>query len=139
MTENISVNFQNFRRKAFIKILKRKLDFYDIVCRLKITNSYEQSKKNNKKISDILNNTLQIPKTFSSGNIFYILSLIEEHYDFLNTFRNSICITKSDQILKDNHITFLTKQKELIEKLNKNFVTPKIIDEDTIKQATKKE
>jgi len=137
MTKNI--NFFNFHRQGFMKSLKKKLDLYNTLCRLKITKSDTESERNNVNFSDIVSKTLQKPETFSTGNFYYLLSLIQEHYDFLEEFRKSVLDIKLTDILKNNHNIFLLRQKESIEKVSQNFFTPKMLDEDTIKKIIEKQ
>ena len=73
-------------------------------------------------------------KLFQQVIFFYLLVLLEEHYDFLEEFRKSVSNLKTIDSLKDNHNTFLQKQKESIKKVYENFISPKILDEQTIKK-----
>lgn len=134
MIENNKITFQNFHRKGFMKSLKKKLKIYNTLCKLKITNLDNQSEQNNNEFSEIINKTLQKIETFSKGNFFYLLVLLEEHYDFLEEFRKSVSNLKTIDSLKDSHNTFLQKQKESIKKVYENFISPKILDEETIKK-----
>lgn len=135
MIQNDKISSLNFNKKFFLKNTKKKLNTYSIICRLKITNSDIESKQNINNLVEIINKTLQKSETFSTGNIFYILFSLEEYYEFLEEFQKIIISIIETETLKFNHNTFLLKQKELIEKLNKNYITPQFLDKELMNQA----
>jgi len=81
---------------------------------LKLVNNEEEIIKNYKKIIFILNAFFRQKHTFDIGLIYYIIREVEEYYSFLTDFYDSIKDVKNPDSIKDMHIAFFEKQKELL-------------------------
>ena len=128
------ITFQNFHRQRFIRLQKKKLNYYIIFCKLFQTKKHIEAVNNNNKIIDIINRSVKIPKIFEINNFYYILSIIQECYDFMEQFKISVHSISDVDMLADSHNTFLKKQNDIIQYLNKNFENPKRVSDEELEK-----
>jgi len=111
---DLNITFENFNRRKYLKILKSRFDQSIFLGKLKLVKNDEEIVKNYKKIIFILNAFFRERHTFDNGLIYYIIKKLEEYSSFLNEFYDSVRDLKQPDAIKDRHIVFFEKQKELI-------------------------
>lgn len=74
----------HFNVKKFKKSLKKKFNHAVIMCRLKITGKDKDFNALSDSILDLLNTIFSNNKTFYTGNIYFILTIMSNHIDYLH-------------------------------------------------------
>ena len=119
------ITIENFNRRKFIHLFKKSTDIGIISSKLFLTGKKQIAEINYKRITEILNNTLQRPLIFENNNIYLVLQEIQKYLDFLKEFGDSIKTTNVIESLNDRQIIFFQKQAELEKFLKDNFESPK--------------
>lgn len=129
------MNQLQFNRKAFIKGFKKKINQSIFSCKLYSPRTDETlAEANFKRITEILNASLQRKDLFDSNNIIIVIARVGNFFEFISEFANSVKDVNDDETLRDRHIAFFTKQGELEKFLNENFSNPGTLDESVMKE-----
>jgi len=116
---------RHFDVKKFRKSLKKKFESHVTMTRLRITNKNGDFQKDSKIIIELVEQIMSVEKTFSHGNIYFVLTLLSDHLDYLKSTRDRVHGSAiSKETLEKVHDEILTKHKSIKDTLFDNVTNP---------------
>jgi len=115
---------KHFDVKQFKKSLKKKFEGHVTMTRLRITGKNKDFEKGCKTIIDLVDQIMSIERTFSNGNIYYLLTVMSNHLDYLVDVKDRVHGSVSKETLNKVHDEILERQKILKDALFENVTEP---------------
>jgi len=119
------LNALNFNRKNFQKEVKKNYDYIKIMSRYGLTQKGNEFEVISKSINNTLREILLKDETFSNGNIYYVLTILNSHHEFLKDEISKI-INKvlSIETLTNIQNDMISQHNEISEALKNNLREP---------------
>lgn len=110
--------------KKVKKKYKQKFEFLSTICRFKLFKEHHSRfQRDSLKICNIVGDTLRMDRTFDTGNQFFIFSIMECHFDFIQSI-----VPKINGVIKDAIPQYLDvihdKNENMIKLLEQNIKEP---------------
>ena len=113
-----------FNQKKFKKHIKKSLEQAIILCRLKITSKDLEYSEISKSICAVLIDILSMKRTYSYGNLYFLLAILGTHLDFLQISAQKTKNIISMETLENIHTEIIDQHKVIRDALIQNLRTP---------------
>lgn len=127
------INYDTFDRKSYRKRIRKLFEQYKMKLRfLKIDKHLKDYNENVFDITSILFDTLNKPITYELGNIYFLIGLMDTHFDFYSIVSKRVLTfnSKTDKYaIEMLHSGIITKNKELLDVLKNNEKEPVTSDQ----------
>lgn len=115
--------------KSYRKTIRHKIEPYIFKCRFKcISGEEERFRKDMLEITKIIFSTLDKPTTYEIGNHFFLFSIMETHFTFLDSMVKEL-LNVDKAYLKNYFDAIHDKNMELLKLVKSNITDPVTLDD----------
>lgn len=114
--------------KGIMKSNLKKFNHYTLMCRFKITKREKESNELTDKILKVLSQTFKKDDFLKSGNVNYVLVVLEEFFDWSEEVHKLVFPLMNMETLNYNQNSYIEKKKKLLLDLDDNFYHPHTLE-----------
>jgi hypothetical protein len=113
----IELTYDTFNSKKYSRIIKRKLESSNYLCKLKIVGNDIEANTVNRLIIKTLNSIIRNPIVFENEMIYIVLNQVELFTGFIDEFKDALSGIRDKEKIKERHKTYFQNQKILLQHL----------------------